>query len=308
MNFKDVMIAFSQLPYNKLGFKCSGLVTKLGGKVRGLKIGEAVCEVTRGAFANTVRLPSYRIFKMPHGIDFKIEASLPLVFMTAQYALNDVFKLSQGESILIHSAAGGFGQAAVMLAQNAGAEVFVTVGSLEKRDLVMQQYNIPEDYIFSSRDTTFEDGIYRATNGAGVDVILNTLVGEALRVSWNCLAAFGRFFEIGKHDLAQNNYLEMSKFSESVSFASVDVGMVMDQRPEVFRTLMTDVFRMYEKGTIKEVSPITTYSISGIQDAMRLMYAGKNMGKVVIEARDSDMVQVSRLKAPAPRRCCSPNA
>ena len=177
------MIAFGQLPYDNLGLECSGLVTILGGKVKALKIGEAVCGVTRGAFAKTVRLLSYRVSKMPHGIDFKSGASLPLVFLTARFALNDAAKLSQGESILIHSAAGGFGQAAVMLAQNAGAEVFVTVGSLEKRDLVMEQYNIPEDHIFSSRDTIFEDGIYRATNGAGVDVILNTLVGEALRVS-----------------------------------------------------------------------------------------------------------------------------
>lgn len=310
MNFKDVMIAFGQLPYSDLGFECSGLVTNIGSNVEGIKIGDAVCGVTRGAFANTVRLPSYRVSKMPNGTDFEVGASLPLVFMTARYALDDVARLSQSESVLIHSAAGGIGQAAVMLAQNAGAEVFVTVGSLEKRDLVTKQYNIPEDHIFSSRDTTFEDGILRATNGAGVNVVLITLVGEAFRASWNCLAAFGRFIEIGKRDLAQNNYLEMSKFLESVSFASIDVGMVMDQRPKLFQTLMEDVFRMYQSGAIREVSPITTYSMSGIQDAMRLMYAGKHMGKVVIEARDSDMIQVSGFKASASAftRRCSPNA
>lgn len=245
---------------------------------------------------------------MPHNVDFKMGASLPLLFMTAQYAPNNAAKFSEGESILIHSAAGGFGKATVMLAQSHGAEIFVTVGSIEKRDLVMERYNIPEDHIFSSPAKTFEDGLYSATNGAGVDLILNTLVGEALRASCNYLAAFGRFVEIGKHDLAQNNYLEMSKFSESVSFASIEVGMVMDQRTKVFQNLMADVFRMYEEWTIQEVFPIIPSSMSGIQDAMQLMYPGEHMGKVVIEAWDGDMVQVSCLKASAPRKCCSPNA
>ena len=108
--------------------------------------------------------------------------------------------------------------------------------------------------------------------------------------------------------MAEKNYLEMSKFSRSMSSISIDVGMVMGQRPKVFQTLMADIFQMYEKGTIKEISPITTYSISRIQDAMQLIYARKHKGKVVIKVRDSDMVHVSNLKASAPRRCCSPNA
>ena len=156
MNLKDIMIALGQIPfYHDIGIDYSGVVTTVGSDVTGISPGTRVCAMTHGAYATTTRLPHHRVVEIPDSLEFPEAASLPVVFCTAQYALADVGRLCEGESILIHAAAGGVGQAAIMLAQNLKAEVFATVGSLDKKNLIMQTYGIPEDHIFYSRDASF---------------------------------------------------------------------------------------------------------------------------------------------------------
>lgn len=286
------MIALGQLPYQDMGFECSGTVIRVGKKVEDFKVGDLVCGITQRAFASVVRTQQFLISHIPNGMDCKTAASIPLVFCTALFSLRHVARLQRGESILIHCAAGGVGQAAVMLARRIGAEIYITVSSPEKRSLVADLYNVSEDHIFSSRDTTFEPGIKRMTNGAGVDVVLNCLAGEALQASWNCLANFGRFIEIGKRDLVQNNRLEMENFTKSVTFSAVDLALLVVQKPHVVHELMTEIVGMFSCGSISSVSPLNLYTMSGIQDAMRSMQAGKHIGKVIIESKEDDVVLV----------------
>ena len=110
----------------------------------------------------------------------------------------------------------------IQIAQHVGAEIFVTVSSTEKRDL-MKDCGIKEDHIFNSRDLSFTKGINRTTDGQGVDVIINTLTGEALRQTWACISPFGRFIELGKKDVLANNKLEMKHFSANASFSLVNI-------------------------------------------------------------------------------------
>lgn len=204
LNFKDVLVALGSLNENKLGVDAAGVVTRVGRAVSNLKPGDRVMTATCDAFGTYVRFPAAGAIAMPGGMSFEDAASMPLIFLTAYYALVTAGGLVKGETILIHAAAGGVGQAAIILARHIGAEIFATVGSEEKKQLIMTQYGIPEDHIFSSRDTSFAKGIMRATSGKGVDAVLNSLAGEALRLSWHCLAKFGRFLEIGKADLFAN--------------------------------------------------------------------------------------------------------
>lgn len=110
----------------------------------------------------------------------------------------------------------------IQIAQHIGADIFVTVSSADKCDL-MKECGIQEDHIFNSRDLSFTKGINRMTDGQGVDVIINTLTGEALRQTWSCISPFGRFIELGKQDVLANNGLEMKHFSANASFALVNV-------------------------------------------------------------------------------------
>ncbi len=293
MNFKDVMMVLGQVPfYHKIGLDCSGIVTAVGSNVTDICPGTRVCAIAEGAYANFVRVPKHRVAKIPESLGFVQAASVPVVFCTAQYALSDIGRLSRGESILIHAAAGGVGQAAIMLAQETKAEVFVTVGSQYKKDLIMQTYRIPESHIFSSRDTSFEQELMIMTNQKGVDVVLNSTAGEILRQSWQCLAPFGRFIEIGKRDLLQNSTLQMGKFLDSVFFSAVDIGALVDTKPHIFKRVFNDVIKKLQENRIRPVSPITAYSMSDIEQAMRQMQSGKHSGKIIIEGGPTDVVQV----------------
>lgn len=117
----------------------------------------------------------------------------------------------------------GLGQASIQLAKHRGAEIFVTAGSKVKRELLRDEYQIPADHIFNSRNLDFTKGIMRMTNGKGVDVVLNSLSGEALRKTWECISMFGRFLEVGKRDILGNTGLEISPFLRNVTFAGVNL-------------------------------------------------------------------------------------
>lgn len=116
----------------------------------------------------------------------------------------------------------GLGQAMIQIAKHLGAEIFVTVSSPEKRNLMMD-CGVPEDHIFNSRNLSFAKAIKRMTVGKGVDVVINTLAGEAMRETWHCISPFGRFVELGKRDILANNSLDMKHFLPNVSFASVNI-------------------------------------------------------------------------------------
>ena len=304
MNFKDVMIGLGQIPYSDIGLECSGVVTVTGRSVQNITVGDRVCGLTRSGYSNTTRVLQTMVARIPSTLSFTSAASIPIIFCTAYYSLMDIARLESGESVLIHAAAGGVGQAAIMIAQHiGGVEIFATVGSSEKKDHLIENYCIPEDHIFSSRDLTFVSRLQDQTKGRGVDVILNSLAGEALSLSWrDCLAPLGRFIEIGKRDLAINNNLQMETFMKSVAFAGVDLEKLASIKPQAFHKILSHVLELQRVGALVPVSPLVTYNMSELQKAMRLMQAGKHMGKVVITAGSGDIVQVSMPRLPLLQR------
>lgn len=213
------MNAMGQLNSDSFGLECSGIVSKVGIKVTDFVVGDKVCAVADGTLASFTRCQATSAWKVPDIVGMEAASTVPIVFCTAYYSLVDVARLQAGERVLIHAAAGGVGQAAIMVAQAIGADVFATVGSIEKKEYLMEIYNIPANRVFFSRDLSFADGIRKASNGNGVDVALNSLAGEALRATWECMAPLGRFVEIGKRDIKRNSRLEMSQFDYNVTFS-----------------------------------------------------------------------------------------
>ena len=187
---------------------------------------------------------------------------------------------------------GGVGQAAIMLAQNVGAEIFVTVGSEEKRQRLMATYSIPEDHILNSRNASFAKDVMDATGGKGVDVVLNSLAGPLLAASWNCIAAFGRFIEIGKRDLELNKSLHMGPFVRSASFASLDLITLGELRGDVVAEIFTHINSLLQAHAIRPVSPISKFAISDAESAYRKMQAGRHMGKILVVPSEDEHVKV----------------
>ena len=182
--------------------------------------------------------------RIPDDISFETAASIPIVYTTACYSLVHLARLKRGETVLIHSAAGGVGQAAIMLAKHLGATIFVTVGNNGMKALVMQSFGIPEEQIFSSRDTSFVQGIKRLTCGRGVDVVLNSIACEGFRQTCRCVATLGRFIEIGKRDILMNSRLDMEMFNRNVMFASVDLTLVFGHDPVLGASILREIFDM----------------------------------------------------------------
>lgn len=187
VNFLDCLTALGQVDSTKMGAECAGIVTKVGPQCEYVP-GDRVIALARDTYRSFTHASSRSVTKLPDGVSFAEGSALPVVFLTAWIALHDTAHLQSGETVLIHAGAGGTGQAAIQVAKILGAAVFVTVGSDEKKDLLMKLYGIEEERILYSRDTTFAQGVMRMTGKRGVDVVLNSLSGEGLNASWDCLA------------------------------------------------------------------------------------------------------------------------
>lgn len=294
LNFKDIVASMGQLAQSYLGIECSGVISSVGSNVKNFEVGQRVMAMPEGCFSTYARCPATSAAKIPADMSFEVAATVPVVFCTAYYSLLDLGQLQPGERVLIHAGAGGVGQAAIMLAQMIGADIFVTVGRLEKKQFLMNQYGIPEDRIFYSRDASFARSIRRATGEVGVDVIVNSLAGDLLRETWECLAPFGRFVEIGKADITKNTRLDMQPFEHSVTFSSVDLTKVGKFKPQVMKRLLGDVCRLIGEGSVHPVLPLSTYPISDIEKAFRTLQIGKSMGKIVVVPREGDQVKVTK--------------
>ncbi|KAL8706673.1 MAG: hypothetical protein Q9201_000307 [Fulgogasparrea decipioides] len=291
VNFKDVMVALGNVE-GYLGQDCSGIVAEIGNKVTNVSVGDRVCALGRDTFSNVLECSALDAVRIPEGMSLTDAASIPAVFCTAHYSLVAIARLQRGESVLIHGAAGGVGQAAIMISQMIGAQIYATVGSEAKKEHLIATYGLGSDHIFSSRSPLFGQQLREMTDGRGVDVVLNSLSGELLRTSWDCVAKYGRFVELGKSDIDRNSRLDMATFSKSTTFASVDLGMLREDKPVLMQTLLVEVMDLFRSGSIRNISPINVLPIDALGLALHDLQRGKTMGKTIIEPLPGQRVQV----------------
>jgi NADPH:quinone reductase-like Zn-dependent oxidoreductase/NAD(P)-dependent dehydrogenase (short-subunit alcohol dehydrogenase family)/SAM-dependent methyltransferase/aryl carrier-like protein len=287
LNFKDLLVAMGEIDQPGFGHEAAGIVVAIGSSVSDLRVGDRVMcfgdpsPSRMGTLRTRARLHSGLAIKIPETLSLEIAAGLPIIYGTVIYSLGHIARLRAGEKILIHAAAGGIGQAAIQYARVKGAEIFVTLSSIEKKQFIMDNFNIPEDHIFSSRDLTFSRGIKQIAP-AGVDVVLNSLSGEALRQSWTCIAPFGRFVEIGKLDFQSGSKLDMTPFLNNVTFSGVDLNALAEQRPEICQELLQEVMHLWSSKKIHEARPTHVSDYGRLKEGMRLLQSGKSIGKMTL--------------------------
>ncbi|KAJ0280260.1 hypothetical protein Brms1b_013421 [Colletotrichum noveboracense] len=301
LNFKDVVTAMGLIiPSSSEGLGCeaSGVVTATGSSVTDLRVGDRVMVFAPQAacFSTDVQAPAQLCVRIPDSLSFADAAGMPCIFITVLRALVEKAGLRAGQSVLIHSAAGGVGIAAVQIARWIGAKVYATVGSDEKADFVSREWGVPRESIFSSRDTSFVEGVKAATGARGVEVVLNSLSGELLHASWECVAPHGTFVELGKRDTLAGGRLSMAAFDENRSFVGVEMANLAAQDPSIVARLLEQTVELYEKGFISPVKPSRIFSCGDVQGAFRYLYKGTHIGKVVIDLSNEtqDALQVAR--------------
>ncbi|KAI1382727.1 putative polyketide synthase [Hypoxylon trugodes] len=291
LSFRDVFIALGRLEEDDFGLDCAGIVTRVGPQCDLFRPGDRVCMAAIGCMRMYPRADQGSIAKIPKNIGFAHACAAVSPGLTAWRALVDIARIQKDDKVLIHAASGGIGQFAVQIARHFGAEIFATVGYDYKKQLLVETYGIPEDHIFYSRNTSFVESISLLTNGYGVDIVLNSLVGEGLRASWECIAPYGRFVEIGKADIHSNSQLPIAQLGKNVTFAAVDIRHILLHRQDIASELMRKTMNLVTEGVFHAPTPLHSYNVSTLEEAFRYFQSGKNTGRVIIDLDPSSLVE-----------------
>ncbi len=287
LNFRDVMYAMGLLPDEALesgfagqtvGMELSGVVTRTGKGVTGLRTGDEVIAFAPRAFATHAITRKEAVMKKPAEWSFEAAATIPTAFFTVYYALVELARVRPGERLLIHGAAGGVGIAAIQLARHLGLEIFATAGSEEKRDFVRM---LGADHVLDSRSLRFADEILALTAGTGVDVVLNSLAGEAVVKNLRILRPFGRFLELGKRDFYENSRIGLRPFRNNITYHGIDADQLMAANPALTGELFARITALFDEGVLHPL-PHTVFDSSEIAEAFRHMQHSKQVGKVVV--------------------------
>jgi len=309
VNFKDVLKAQNRLPGDylercfsggDLGSEFVGQVVGVGGEVGDFTVGDVVYGFARAALSTYVNIPltsAYRgrriwappIFRVPP--DREPSDFLGFVnFVTAWHCLVTLARLEDGETVLIHSAAGGVGLAAVQLAQRRGARIIATAGTLEKRAHLA---SLGVERVADSRSLEFADQVRAWTEGFGVDVVLGSAPGETMLASLDLLAPFGRYIDIGKSDILRGGTLPLKALDRNRTFIAFDLDLASNER-SLYRSVLAVVQALEQR----ELSPLPlqVFGAAEAGDAIRRLAKGNQIGKIAVDLRAEQIPAIRRAR------------
>ncbi|MCB0934441.1 MAG: type I polyketide synthase [Mycobacterium sp.] len=294
INFADVLAAFGRCPtfdgrQPELGLDFAGVVTAIGPDVTEHKVGDRVAGVSPGGCWGTFVTCDARLAApLPPGLSAEEAAAVATGYATAWFGLHDLARLGAGDRVLIHSATGGVGQAAIAIARQAGAEIFATAGSESRRQLLR---DMGIEHVYDSRSTDFADEIRSDTDGYGVDVVLNSLIGPAQRAGIELLAFGGRFIEIGKRDVYEHTRVDLFPFRRNLAFHYADLALMTISDPAGSGALLRKVYQLVGDGVLP-VPEYTAHPLSEAATAIRAISAAEHTGKLVLSVPRSGEIPV----------------
>ncbi|MBJ7340145.1 sulfolipid-1 biosynthesis phthioceranic/hydroxyphthioceranic acid synthase [Mycolicibacterium sp.] len=285
VNFADVLVTFGRYPsfeghLPRLGTDFAGVVTAVGPDVTEHRVGDRVGGMSpNGCWSTFVTCDARLTAALPDGLSDGQAAAVTTAHATAWHGLHDLAGITAADKVLIHSGTGGVGQAAIAIARAAGAEIFATAGSPQRRQLLR---DMGIEHVYDSRSTDFADEIRKDTDGYGVDVVLNSLPGAAQSAGLELLSFGGRFVEIGKRDIYGDTRLGLFPFRRNLTFYAVDLGLMSVTHPDAAHELLSTVYRLTADGSLP-MPPSTHYPIEDAAAAVRLVAGAGHTGKVVLD-------------------------
>ena len=281
LNFRDLLNVLNLYPGDAgpLGGECAGEVVRVGPGVSDIREGDRVVAMASGCFASHIIAKRELVQRTPRGFTAEEAAGLPIAYLTAGYALEEVAQLRGSDRVLIHAAAGGVGLAAVHLALRAGAEIFATAGSEVKRARLRA---LGVAHVLDSRDDTFDAEISRLTDGRGVDVVLNSLSGSFIDASFRATARRGRFIEIGKRGIW--THARVRELGRDIDYHIVDLGDASERQPERIGKLFSRLMADLAEGALPAL-PVTAFALEEASAAFRHMMQARQIGKIVVTHR-----------------------
>jgi polyketide synthase 5 len=285
INFADVLVAYGRYPafegrLPQLGTDFAGVVTAVGSDVTGHRVGDHVGGLCAdGCWGTFITCDARLAVPLPAGLTDEQAAAVTTAHATAWHGLNELARVKSGDKVLIHSATGGVGQAAIAIARAAGAEIFATAGSEQRRQLLR---DMGIEHVYDSRSLEFADRIRRDTEGYGVDVVLNSVTGAAQRAGLELLALGGRFVEIGKRDIYGDTRLGLFPFRRNLAFYGLDLGLLSYSDSDRLRDLLNTVYRLTADGALP-IPQSTHYPLADAATAVRVMSGAQHTGKLVLD-------------------------
>ncbi|RAH81576.1 polyketide synthase [Aspergillus japonicus CBS 114.51] len=297
LNYNDVITSMGMqsdqatpdaLSGDNLGMEIAGVVTRVGASVSGINVGARVmARVTKG-LGGSVVVNHQLVVPVPSTVSLAEAACLPMAYMTAYYALVYLGRLREGESILIHSGAGGVGIAAIQVAKLFGARIYATAGNPQRRAWIQGIDGV--EAVFDSRSVTFSDEVKKVTHGKGVDLVLNSSNGNIFSQSIACLAPFGRCLQLGKSDVYRNMRVGLQQFRKNCTLFVVDVDSLAVQKPELHRQLLLEVSDLLNRGKLLPL-PVTRFPIAEFPKALKSLSRSSAIGKVAVEMPEHEFVK-----------------
>ncbi|OBK34768.1 polyketide synthase [Mycobacterium sp. 1245111.1] len=285
VNFADVLATFGRCPSfegqpPQLGIDFAGVVTRVGPDVADHRVGDRVGGMSpNGCWGTFVTCDARVAATLPPGLTDAQAASVTTAYATAWYGLRDLARVRAGDMVLIHSATGGVGQAAIAIARAAGATIFATAGSPQRRALL---HDMGIEHVYDSRSVDFAAQIRRDSDGYGVDIVLNSLTGAAHRAGIELLAMGGRFVEIGKRDISGDSKLGLFPFRRNLSFHGVDLALLAITHPARVRELLDTVYTRTADRSLP-IPQSTHYPLAEAATAIQVMSAAQHTGKLILD-------------------------
>jgi acyl transferase domain-containing protein/NADPH:quinone reductase-like Zn-dependent oxidoreductase/acyl carrier protein len=282
LNFRDVLnvMGLYRGDPGPLGAECAGEIVAVGEGISHLAIGDQVVALAPGSFASYVTTRAEWVAPKPDRMSFEEAVTVPVAFLTAHFTLNHLAKIRAGDRVLIHAAAGGVGLAAVKLAQRAGAEIFATAGTPEKRALLK---SLGVSHVMDSRSLGFAEEIMRITEGSGVDVVLNSLADQFVDRSFEIIAENGRFLEIGKRGIWEPE--RAARLKRGIQYFIVDWSVDARNNPELIGAMLQELITAFDRGELEPL-PHRVFPLQQAKEAFRFMGQGRHIGKVVVSHED----------------------
>ncbi|MFD0493497.1 type I polyketide synthase [Streptomyces rhizosphaericus] len=276
MNFRDVLISLNMYPDPgaMMGSEGAGVVVATGSGVTSLAVGDRVMGSWTGGFGPLAVADHRSLVRIPDGWSYTQAAPIPVVFGTALYGLRELAGLRRGESLLVHSAAGGVGMAAVQLARAWGVEVFATAS--EAKWDVLRGLGLDDAHIASSRTLEFEERFRAASGGRGVDVVLDSLAGEFVDASLRLLSEGGRFIEMGKTDVRSAE--EVAAAHPGVMYRAFDLA---EAGPVRIGEMLAEIVALFEGGGLEPL-PARVWDVRRAPEVFRFMSQARHVGKLVL--------------------------
>ncbi|GGO42874.1 polyketide synthase [Streptomyces daqingensis] len=298
LNFSDVLKALETYAGTEgvvpLGAECCGRITAVGEGVTRHQVGDRVIAVGPSSMAAFTTLDEHLVSAAPASLSDDEAAAVPIAFLTAVHSLDRLARLRAGESVLIHSATGGVGLAALQIAQGRGAHVYATAGTPEKRELLR---GLGVAHVMDSRTLDFADEIAKLTDGRGVDVVLNSASGEAFVRSLRLLAPGGRFVEIGKRDIYDNSHIGLELFKDNRAFLTVDLEGTIRNQPGEIAELFTGIAEGFDQGDLTAL-PVTVHPFADAPAAFTAMAKAQHTGKLVLRPAADEQITTAPGGAP----------